>query len=62
VLEFVRDGANGLVSAADATAIAANIRHLYDEPMLAARLGQQGLADYRAADIKWDKVVAALVG
>jgi glycosyltransferase involved in cell wall biosynthesis len=62
VLEFVRDGANGLVSAAASAALAANIRRLYDEPPLAATLGQQGLADYRAADITWDKVIAALVG
>jgi glycosyltransferase involved in cell wall biosynthesis len=62
VLEFVRDGANGLVSPTDPAALAANIRRLYDEAQLAATLGQQGLADYRAADISWDKVVAALLG
>ncbi len=62
VLEFVRDGANGLVSPPDAAALAANLRRLYAEPYLAATLGQQGLADYRAADISWDKVVAALLG
>lgn len=61
VLEFVRDGENGLISTADVTALAANIRRLYDEADLAARLGQQGLQDYRVANISWDKVVAALL-
>lgn len=62
VLEFVRDGANGLISPPTAAALATNISRLYAEPQLAATLGQQGLADYRAADISWDKVVVALVG
>ena len=62
VLEFVRDGVNGLVSPPDAAALAANLRRLYAEPHLATSLGQQGLADYRTADISWDKVVAALLG
>lgn len=59
VLEFVRDGESGLVTAATPAALAVRLELLLDDKGLAARLGAAGRR--RARDITWDKVVDALV-
>jgi len=61
VLEFVRDGENGLVCpAGDAGALAAAFDRLATEPELGARLGERGRAE--VAEIGWDRVVERLLG
>lgn len=59
VLEWVRDGESGLIAAPNAAAIAANLDLLGDTE-LARRLGGDNPA--RVADVRWDRVVATLLG
>lgn len=59
VLEFVRDGENGLIAEPDAGAIARLFDRLAATPALAARLGANGPG--AVAGISWDAVVGALV-
>jgi glycosyltransferase involved in cell wall biosynthesis len=59
VLEFVRDGLNGLVSTPEPHAIAAHLDAVFEDAALAARLGAAGPA--RVSSIGWESVVDALV-
>jgi glycosyltransferase involved in cell wall biosynthesis len=60
VLEFVRDGIEGLIAPPDPSAIARQLDRLFAEDGLAARLGESG--PRRVAGITWEKVVDALLG
>lgn len=60
VLEFVADGATGLVAEPDPVALAAAIERLWSDPALARRLGAQGRERYRELGIGWPQVVEAL--
>ena len=59
-LEFVRDGVEGLVVAPEAAALGAAFARVLADRAEAERMGQAGLAAYRAKDISWDTVVATL--
>ena len=60
VLEFVRDGVNGYVTAPDAPRpLAAALDRLWDDRALATRLGAAGRAD--VAGIGWDAVIEGLL-
>jgi glycosyltransferase involved in cell wall biosynthesis len=59
VLEFVRDGVNGLVTPPDPQAIARSLDALSADAALAEQFGRAGQP--LAHDITWDKVCAALV-
>ena len=59
-LEFVRDGENGFVCAADPASLGDAIARLAADRDLARRLGHNGRQ--RAAEITWDGVVEQLVG
>jgi glycosyltransferase involved in cell wall biosynthesis len=59
-LEFVTDGATGLVTATDPEAIGAAVGQLAANRQLALALGKAGFA--RAREITWDGVVERLVG
>ena len=59
VLEFVRDGETGLVTAPDPPAVAAALERLMDDVDLCEHLGLKGQALVK--DITWDKVVDQLV-
>ena len=59
-LEFVRDGANGLVCEPDPAALAVAMNQVAADRELAARLGDAGLQVARA--ITWDGVIEQLLG
>lgn len=59
-LEFVDDGVEGLVVAAQAEEIGAAFDRLMSDAALAERMGQAARARYDAMAIGWDTVVAAL--
>jgi glycosyltransferase involved in cell wall biosynthesis len=59
-LEFVRDGANGLVCEPEATSLAAAIDRLAGDRSLAERLGRAGR--HVAETITWDGVIEQLLG
>lgn len=59
-LEFVWDGETGHVVAPDPAEIAAAVDRLYADRVRARRMGEAGLAAYRAAGITWQKVVDRL--
>jgi glycosyltransferase involved in cell wall biosynthesis len=56
--ELVEDGVSGFICAPTADALAPALRRLLDDPVLAARLGQQGRAV--AERMKWSDVVEQL--
>ena len=60
VLEFINDGINGFVTAAEPVAIATRLDSLWADQALAARLGATGPA--HVAGITWERVVATLIG
>ncbi len=60
VLEFVRDGIEGLIAPPDPLLIARQLDRLFAEDSLAAYLGASGPG--RVAGITWEKVVDALLG
>jgi glycosyltransferase involved in cell wall biosynthesis len=61
VLEFVRDGENGLVCPPGAPAeVARRFDHLYEHREEARALGAAGAP--RVADVHWDAVIARLLG
>ena len=60
VLEFVMDGVNGCVVAAQPQAIASRLDTLANNTELVARLGSVGPS--AVAGITWDRVVASLAG
>jgi glycosyltransferase involved in cell wall biosynthesis len=59
VLEFVQDGVNGYICAADASTIAAHLDALMADAALAERLGRAGTP--LVTPITWDRVVNQLV-
>lgn len=60
VLEFVEEGATGLVTPPDPALIARSLLRLSNDPEEAARLGARGRE--RVSGITWDMVVDALLG
>jgi glycosyltransferase involved in cell wall biosynthesis len=60
VLEFVRDGENGLVGPPEPGALAARLDRLAADPALARRLGAAGRES--VAGIGWDRVIERLLG
>lgn len=60
VLEFVRNGENGLIAPPDPAAIAVHLDRLANDATEAARLGCAGRP--LVTTITWDRVIAALVG
>jgi glycosyltransferase involved in cell wall biosynthesis len=58
--EFVSDGVNGFVTAAEPGAIGGALAALANDPGKAARLGEAGYD--RAREITWDGVIERLVG
>jgi glycosyltransferase involved in cell wall biosynthesis len=58
-LEFVTHDVNGLVSDPAPVAVAAEVARLFDQPALAARLGDAG--EQLARGITWDGVVETLI-
>lgn len=61
-LEFVRDGAEGLVSAPEAAPLGTAYTRLMDGQAEAERMGAAALEAYRSKGIGWDRVVEALTG
>lgn len=61
-LEFITDGAEGLITAPDATALGAAFDQLSEDAVAAERMGQAGHARYTAQNISWDHVVETLTG
>jgi glycosyltransferase involved in cell wall biosynthesis len=59
-LEFVRDGENGIICAADPQSVADAMRRIAGDRALAARLGRAGESVARA--ITWDGVIEQLLG
>jgi len=60
VLEFVDDGATGVVAAPDADSLAQAIDRLAESRALCRRLGEAGFE--RVRHISWDDVIARLIG
>ena len=58
VLELVRDGENGIVSAPEPRAIAAGLDRLWADRDEARRMGEAGRE--RVREIAWDRVIAEL--
>ncbi len=61
-LEFVTHGHEGLVVEPDAAALGAAFDTLMEDAAAAERMGQAGLARYKAQKISWDHVVETLTG
>jgi glycosyltransferase involved in cell wall biosynthesis/SAM-dependent methyltransferase len=61
-LEFITHDIEGLITSPDAHALGAAFDHLSGDATAAERLGQAGLARYRAQNISWDHVVETLTG
>jgi glycosyltransferase involved in cell wall biosynthesis/SAM-dependent methyltransferase len=61
-LEFITDGAEGLIAEPNATSLAVAFDALMGDAAGAERMGQAGLARYRAQNISWDHVVETLTG
>ncbi|MEM9145087.1 MAG: glycosyltransferase [Pseudomonadota bacterium] len=61
-LEFIRDGAEGVVVAPEPAALGAAYLRLMDGAAEAERMGEAARATYRAKGIGWDRVVEVLTG
>ena len=61
-LEFITDGQEGLIAAPDAVALGQAFDRLMEDQTGAERMGQAGLARYKAQNISWDHVVETLTG
>ncbi|WP_306112496.1 glycosyltransferase [Roseovarius sp. MMSF_3448] len=61
-LEFITNGAEGLVTAPDPVALGAAFDRLMDSASEAERMGQAGHNRYRKLNISWDHVVKTLTG
>ncbi|MGJ8605974.1 MAG: glycosyltransferase [Marivita sp.] len=61
-LEFIRDGAEGFVTAAKPAALGKAFERVMSDAALAEKLGQAGHARYRSMNISWDHVVDTLAG
>jgi len=61
-LEFISNGKEGLVCAAEAKALAAQFETVMQDSGYAQRMGQAGLDRYTDLDIGWDHVVETLTG
>ena len=60
-LEFVEHERNGLVCAPELRALADAMDRLWADRMLARRLGEEGLAQYRGLGLSWEHVVQCLL-
>jgi glycosyltransferase involved in cell wall biosynthesis len=60
-LEFVDDGMNGFVTAADPREIAARIDELAARPARAAEMGAAGRERYLALGLTWERTAATLI-
>ena len=61
-LEFITDGAEGVITAPDPADLGAAFDRLTGDVAAAERMGQAGLARYQAENISWDYVVETLTG
>ncbi|MFC6640144.1 glycosyltransferase [Sulfitobacter sediminilitoris] len=61
-LEFIADGQEGLITAPEPAALGAAFDRLMEDTSAAERMGQVGLARYKAQNISWDHVVETLTG
>lgn len=61
-LEFVTHEAEGLIAAPNAASLGTTFDRLMEDAAAAERMGQAGLARYRAQNISWDHVVETLTG
>lgn len=61
-LEFVRDGAEGIIAAPEPEALGAAFARLSGDPDAAERMGAAALETYREKRIGWDRVVEVLTG
>lgn len=61
-LEFITNGAEGLITSPDATALSRAFVEISEDASLAERLGNAGLARYRGLKITWEHVVETLTG
>jgi glycosyltransferase involved in cell wall biosynthesis len=59
---FVADGETGFVVEPEPEAVATAIEEFARNPSAASAMGELGRAHYDALDIRWDHVVAALLG
>ena len=60
-LEFIRDGANGIVASPDPEAIAKAIDTLFNDRAQACRMGEQGYQLLDNMQIEWPRVVSKLI-
>lgn len=58
--EFVKHGVNGMVTDAEARAVADTINRLCSDPSKAKSMGREGRAMYRALDLDWANVAEKL--
>ena len=61
-LEFITDGAEGLITDPSAAALGGAFERIMGDAALAERLGQAGHARYAAMNISWEHVVETLAG
>ena len=61
-MEFIKNGAEGLVTAPDPVALGAAFDRLMEDPAEAERMGMAGYARYNELDISWDHVAETLTG
>jgi glycosyltransferase involved in cell wall biosynthesis len=60
-LEFVAHEESGLITEPEPAALAAAFDRLWSERQLARRMGEAGLARYRALNLNWPSVIARLL-
>jgi glycosyltransferase involved in cell wall biosynthesis len=61
-LEFVQDKRTGLICHPAPQTVAAALDRLWEDPVLAARLGQGGFEHYSELRIGWERVLQCLLG
>ena len=59
--EFVRHGDTGLVLEPDSEALAAALHQVWEDQAKARAMGRNGKAHYQDLDLRWDRIVDALV-
>ena len=59
--EFVHHGETGFVLEPDSEALAGALHELWDNQTKARAMGRNGKAHYQDLDLRWDRIVDALV-